>query len=81
MSLRPCSESDAFEEGEGFAELREECLIGFEFAGVDAAAQAAHLHGMLEMKHLVVADIRLRTGGLEGRSKTRLTTIVLWAGS
>jgi hypothetical protein len=49
--------SKALDEGEGFGELREERFLGFELAGVDAAAQAAHADRMLEVKHLVVEQV------------------------
>ena len=44
-------------EGEGLFELGELRFFGFEFAGVNAAAEATHLDGMLEMKHLVIEQI------------------------
>ena len=47
----------ALDEGEGLAEFGEERFVGFEFAGVDAAAETAHPDGMLEMKHLVVEQV------------------------
>ncbi len=37
--------------------MREAGFLGFELAGVDAAAQAARLDGVLEVKHLVVEQV------------------------
>jgi len=59
----------------------EEGFFGLEFTGVDAAAEAAHFYGMLEVEHLVVEQVFEGVAGLEGRSKTLLTTMVLWAAS
>jgi hypothetical protein len=49
--------SEALDEGEGLVQFREEGFVGFEFAGMDAAAEATHLYRMLEVKHLVVEQI------------------------
>jgi len=50
-------ELEAFEEGEGFAELGEAGFVGFELAGVHAAAKAAHTNWMLKVQHLVVEKV------------------------
>lgn len=50
-------ELETFEEGKGFAELREATLICFEFPGMNAASEAMHLDRMLEVKHLVVEEV------------------------
>ena len=47
----------ALDEGESFGELGEARFVGFELAGVDAAAQAARLDRMLEVQHLVVEQV------------------------
>ena len=39
------------------ASCGEERFVGFEFAGVDAAAEAAHPYRMLEVEHLVVEQV------------------------
>jgi hypothetical protein len=48
---------EAFYECQGFGELGELGFFGFEFAGVDAAAETTHADGMLEVKHLVVEQV------------------------
>jgi hypothetical protein len=45
------------EVGFGLFEMREETLLGLEFAGVNAAASGLHADGMLEVQHLVVEQI------------------------
>jgi hypothetical protein len=51
------AELEPLDEGEGLVQLGEEGFVGFEFAGMDAAAEATHLYGMLEVEHLVVEQI------------------------
>ncbi len=51
------SDLESLDEGQGFVELGKLALLGFEFAGMDAAAQAAHTHGMLEVEHLVEEQV------------------------
>jgi hypothetical protein len=48
---------EALYECKGFGELGELGFFGFEFAGVDAAAEIAHADRMLEVKHLVVEQV------------------------
>lgn len=47
----------AFEEGQGFAQLRKPGFVGLELAGMDATSKSAHLHGVLEVQHLVVEEV------------------------
>jgi hypothetical protein len=47
----------AADEGEGFMELGEEGFFGFEFAGMDTAAETAHFDRMLEVEHLMVEQV------------------------
>jgi hypothetical protein len=56
-------ELKAPDEGERFRELGEEGFFGFEFAGVYASAEAAHLDRMLEVEHLVVEQVFDRAAG------------------
>ena len=51
------SSSEALDEGKGLAQFGEEGFVGFEFAGVDAASETAHLDGMFEMEHFVVEQV------------------------
>jgi hypothetical protein len=54
---------EAFDERERLGELREEGFLGFKFAGVDAAAETAHLDRVLEVEHLVVEQVFERVAG------------------
>src|ERR1039458_8770084 len=51
VSLQP------LDKGQRLFQLREAGLLGLELAGVDAAAEASHFNGVLEMKHLVEEEI------------------------
>jgi hypothetical protein len=48
---------EAFQERQRFLELGKLLLFGFEFAGVDAAADAFHFHRVLEVQHLVIEQV------------------------
>jgi len=54
------------DECERFRELGEEGFFGLEFTGVDAAAEAAHFYGMLEVEHLVVEQVFEGVAGAGG---------------
>src|SRR5437899_1802576 len=47
----------ALQEGIGISHSREELFLGLELRGVDAAAAAAQLDGVLQVEHLVVNDV------------------------
>ena len=54
------------DECERFRELGEEGFFGLEFTGVDAAAEASHFYGMLEVEHLVVEQVVEGVAGAGG---------------
>jgi hypothetical protein len=54
---------ETFDVSERFRELRKTRFFRFEFAGVDAAAQAAHFNRVLKVQHFVVEQVLQRVAG------------------